>query len=135
MDADEFISTAIETGSHNGIGALHADQRLVYLVSEAEVYCDMEGIPSFLDNYFPEWMEETAAAFDEIGGAEIAALVAPAMITKASGEQSRDASQRDLLECRMLSFGGERMSAMGHLSPWGIRLLSRRSRRKINSQQ
>ena len=54
MDPYEFINTAIETGSRNGIGALDADQRFVYIVSEAEVYCDMEGISGFLDRYFPQ---------------------------------------------------------------------------------
>ena len=73
MDPDEFINTAIEIGSHNGIEALDADQRLVYLVSEAEVYCDMEGINGFLHRYFPQRIEETAAAFAELGAAEIAA--------------------------------------------------------------
>jgi hypothetical protein len=72
IDPDDFINTAIETGSQNGIGALDADQRLVYLVSEAEVYCDMDGIPAFLGRYSPQWIEETAAAFAELGAAEIA---------------------------------------------------------------
>jgi hypothetical protein len=71
-DPDAFINAAIEVGSRGGIGALDADQRLVYLISEAEVLCDMEGIDSFLDCYFPQWMEETAAAFAEVGAAEIA---------------------------------------------------------------
>jgi hypothetical protein len=72
-DPDAFIDTAIEAGSRDGIGALDADQRLVYLISEAEVFCDMEGIPAFLDRYFPKWMEETAAAFAGLGAAKIAA--------------------------------------------------------------
>jgi hypothetical protein len=71
-DPDAFINAAIEVGSRDGIGALDADQRLVYLISEAEVLCDMEGIDSFLDRYFPQWMEETASAFAEVGAAEIA---------------------------------------------------------------
>jgi hypothetical protein len=71
-DADSFIGTAIEVGSRDGIGALDADQRLVFLISEAEVLCDMEGIDAFLDRYFPQWMEETAAAFAELAAAEIA---------------------------------------------------------------
>jgi hypothetical protein len=69
---DAFISTAIEVGSHDGIGALDADQRLVYLISEAEILCDIDGIDNFLDQYFPQWKEETAAAFAEVGAAEIA---------------------------------------------------------------
>jgi hypothetical protein len=71
-DSDAFINTAIEVGSRDGIGALDADQRLIYLISEAGVLCDMEGIDSFLDRYFPQWMEETACAFAEVGAAEIA---------------------------------------------------------------
>jgi hypothetical protein len=71
-DPGALINTAIEVGSREGISALDADQRLVYLISEAEVFCDMEGIDAFLDRYFPQWMEETAAAFAELGAAEIA---------------------------------------------------------------
>jgi hypothetical protein len=76
-DADAFIETAIEAGSRTAeggreIGALDADQRLVYLISEAEVLCDMDGIPAFIDRYYPQWMEEAAAAFAEVGAAEIA---------------------------------------------------------------
>jgi hypothetical protein len=71
-DPDEFIDKAVKTGSRNGIEALDADQRFVYLVSEAEVYCDMQGINGFLDRYSPQWIEETAAAFAELGASEIA---------------------------------------------------------------
>ena len=76
-DPDAFIDAALEAGSRalrdgRGLGALDADQRLVYLISQAEVLCDMEGIDAFLDLYFPQWMEETAAAFAEVGATEIA---------------------------------------------------------------
>ena len=71
-DPGAFVDTAIEVGSRDGIGALDADQRLVYLISEAEVLCDINGIVNFLDLYFPQWKEETAAAFAEVGAAEIA---------------------------------------------------------------
>jgi len=72
MDPCALIDAAIEVGSGNGIGTLDADQRLVYLISEAEVLCDIDGINNFLDLYFPQWKEETAAAFAEVGAAEIA---------------------------------------------------------------
>lgn len=74
---DAFINTAIEAGSRDGIDALDPDQRLIYLISEAEVLCDMEGIDSFLDRYFPKWIEETAAAFAEVGAAEVAVGLRP----------------------------------------------------------
>ena len=51
---------------------LDAEQKLVFLISEAEVLCDMEGIDSFLDRYAPRWVPE-AAAFEAVGAAEIAA--------------------------------------------------------------
>jgi hypothetical protein len=72
MNPDAFIGTAIEVASRNGIGALDANQRLVYLISEAEVLCDMEGIDAFLGRYFPKWMEEASAAFAELGATRIA---------------------------------------------------------------
>lgn len=53
--------------------ALEPNQRLVFLISEAEVLCDMEGIDSFLDRYAAEWLGESADAFAAVGATEIAA--------------------------------------------------------------
>jgi hypothetical protein len=72
IDADAFITTAISLGERNGIAALDPDQRLVFLISEAEVDCDMNGIDTFLHSYFPLWMAETADAFAAVGATEIA---------------------------------------------------------------
>jgi hypothetical protein len=72
LDADDFITTAIRRGVGNGVAALDPDQRLVFLISEAEVDCDMNGIPAFLDHYRPLWMAETADAFAAVGAIEIA---------------------------------------------------------------
>jgi len=73
MDPDVFIDAALDAGRSNGIDALDADQRLVYLISQAEILSDMEGVDTFLGSYFPRWIEETAAAFADIGAAAIAA--------------------------------------------------------------
>jgi hypothetical protein len=73
LNADEFINTAIGLGARNGVAVLDPDQRLVFLISEAEVDCDMNGIDTFLNSYFPLWMAETADAFAAIGATEIAA--------------------------------------------------------------
>jgi hypothetical protein len=72
MSTDEFISDAIAAGQKNGMNALDAEQRLVWLISEAEVLCDMEGIDAFLDRYSLEWLPDSAAAFDAVGAHEIA---------------------------------------------------------------
>lgn len=72
MSPDEFINHAIDLGSRNGIASLDPDQRMVFLISEAEVDCDMNGIGTFLDRYFPVWQSDTAAAFEAIGAVDIA---------------------------------------------------------------
>jgi hypothetical protein len=72
MSPDSFITLAIEAGARDGVASLDADQRLVFLVSEAEILCDMEGIDSFIDRYGSEWLMESAVAFEMIGASEIA---------------------------------------------------------------
>lgn len=73
MSPDEFISEAIDLGSRNGVTSLDPEQRMVFLISEAEVDCDINGIDTFLSRYSPTWLPETAAAFDAIGAVDIAA--------------------------------------------------------------
>jgi hypothetical protein len=73
MSPDAFIEDAIAAGHQNGIANLDPDQRLVYLISEAEILCDMEGIDSFLVKYSPAWLPECASAFDAVGAVEIGA--------------------------------------------------------------
>jgi hypothetical protein len=68
-----FIDAAIAAGDRDGVAGLDPDQRLVYLIAEAECLADMEGIDSFLSRYAPDWLAETAAAFEAVGAAEIAA--------------------------------------------------------------
>ena len=72
---DAFINAAIEAGFRNGVEALDANERLIFLISEAEVHCDKDGIDSFLDRYCPNWMQETARAFAAVGAVEIAAAL------------------------------------------------------------
>ncbi len=72
MDTDAFINDAITLGSRNGIDSIGRNQRIVFLISQAEVLCDMEGIDTFLDIYEPEWIAETASAFEYVGAMQIA---------------------------------------------------------------
>jgi hypothetical protein len=71
MPADEIIDSALKRGSKEGLAALSAVERKVWLISEAEVSCDKDGIDSFLDHYAAV-LPEAADAFDGIGAAEIA---------------------------------------------------------------
>jgi hypothetical protein len=72
MTADEFINAAIIRGQSAGFAQLDADQRLVFLISEAEVDCDMNGIDTLLDRYSDKEIWEMAAGFAEIGALDIA---------------------------------------------------------------
>lgn len=44
MIVDNFIENSIKEGSRGGAEQLDATQRMVFLISEAEILCDMEGI-------------------------------------------------------------------------------------------
>lgn len=72
MGLDEFIEAAISEGNRNGVGALSFEKRAVFLISEAEILCDMEGIDTFLHHYAPAWIKETVTAFNRIGATDIA---------------------------------------------------------------
>jgi hypothetical protein len=72
MDYNKFIDDAIARGTKDGVVSLDDMQRIVFLVSEAEVMCDIDGIDSFLDRYDPEWTPETAISFERVGAKEIA---------------------------------------------------------------
>lgn len=72
MNYDRFIEDAITQGSKDGVTSLNQLQRTIFLVSEAEVMCDMNGIDTFLDRYEPDWIAETAMAFERVGANEIA---------------------------------------------------------------
>lgn len=53
--------------------ALDPIEATVFAISEAEVYCDMEGIDALLDRYGTENMDLFAKAFSAIGVSDIAA--------------------------------------------------------------
>jgi hypothetical protein len=73
MTSDDFITDAIDLGQSNGVASLDPNQRMVFLIAEAEADCDMNGIDTFLSRYGLDWISETAAAFDAVGATEIAA--------------------------------------------------------------
>lgn len=73
MDTNEFIRDAIQRGMRDGIDMLDEASRLVFLTSEAEVYCDKDGIDSFIDRYGKAGLQLAADAFEAVGGEAIAA--------------------------------------------------------------
>ena len=73
--ADDFINAAIEKGQSGGLSRLDRDERFVYLISEAEVACDMDGVDTLLDRYTSAELAECASAFAEVGASAIAAAL------------------------------------------------------------
>jgi hypothetical protein len=73
MNSKRFIDEAIKLGSQSGLSALNPLQRKVFLISEAEVSCDINGIDSFINSYEPSILLEAAEAFSAIGASAIAA--------------------------------------------------------------
>jgi hypothetical protein len=76
VDADEFITNAIDLGQKKGMTSLSPMQRIVWMVSEAEVYCDKDGIDALIDHYGLSAMLEFAQAFHAVGASEIAQAIA-----------------------------------------------------------
>ena len=96
MTADEFINAAIDKGQSCGLASLDPDQRLVHLISEAEVHCDMEGIDPLLDRYPPAELEECASAFAEVGASEIATALR-AVVSALPAREEASLSKADAL--------------------------------------
>jgi hypothetical protein len=71
MSGAEFIHSALKTGGECGLSGLSGAARKVWLISEAEVLSEMEGIGAFLDAHAKS-LPEAADAFASIGAREIA---------------------------------------------------------------
>jgi hypothetical protein len=86
MTPATFINQTIVAGERGGITTLALNQRLVWLISEAEIMTDMDGVESFLSRY-ADWLNETAIAFEDIGAVEIAselqAIITSGMMSEA----------------------------------------------------
>lgn len=72
FDPDAFIDDAIHRGQTGGISSLSGVARWIYLISEAEVRCDKDGIDSFVDAHGEEGIAQLATAYAAIGAASIA---------------------------------------------------------------
>jgi hypothetical protein len=75
LDPESFIDDAIKQGSRLGLRSLAGVARQVYLISEAEVLCDMEGIDSFVDAYGGAGVAELAEAYAFIGAWKISSVL------------------------------------------------------------
>lgn len=64
----------LEKGAAGGLESLAGMERMVWLIAEAEVICDLEGIDSFREQYGMH-LEETARAFARVGASDIASAL------------------------------------------------------------
>jgi hypothetical protein len=76
MDVNRFIEDAIENGHKSGTRTLDPLQRTVFLISELEVCCDMDGIDSFLDRYGAFELRAVADMLRDCGAAPLADALA-----------------------------------------------------------
>jgi hypothetical protein len=73
VTAEQAIDLAIERGQREGLAALDAVARWVFVVSEAEVLCDKDGVDSFIDRYGRTGLLELADAYRRLGAESLAA--------------------------------------------------------------
>jgi hypothetical protein len=72
MDSDTAIREAVELGERHGLASLAGVQKLVFAITEAEVYCDKDGIEGLIHRYGAPAMRTFAEAFEAVGATEIA---------------------------------------------------------------
>jgi len=95
MNIEEYVDGVLSRGLKQGLPSLAPLERKLFLVSQAEVLCDMEGIDTFLDSYAPAEVLECASAFRAIGATQIADLLD--RISRASPPGEADLSQVNTL--------------------------------------
>lgn len=69
------IERAIARGEAEGLWNLSLEDRFVYVISEAEVRCDINGIDSFLDAHGPRGVDALASAYAAVGATDLAAVL------------------------------------------------------------
>jgi len=75
MDVSAFIKQAIDRGVAEGPEALTGIERMVFLISEAEVLCDKDGIDSFIATYGRTGISQLADAYAAVGATEISSTL------------------------------------------------------------
>ena len=71
----EFIDRAIDRGQSVGPDALTTLERMVFLISEVEVYCTKDGIDSFIERYGKRGLVDAARAFSGVGASKVSACL------------------------------------------------------------
>jgi hypothetical protein len=72
MDSNAAIRDALDLGERHSFTSLVGVQKLVFAISEAEVYCDKDGIDELIHRYGAPAMCTFAEAFEAVGATEIA---------------------------------------------------------------
>jgi len=72
MKIDKYIEEAVTVGDKNGIESLSELQKNIYIIAEAEISCDMDGIDSFIEKYNKKGVLEASVAYSLIGAIDIA---------------------------------------------------------------
>ena len=75
MEPLELINAAIRRGEAEGLASLSPCEAVVFAVSEAEAYCDKDGLDALIHRYGAAHMTIFADAFRKIGAHEIASAL------------------------------------------------------------
>lgn len=90
MDIAQFINQAIELGSSSGIEALAPVGADIFLISELEVSCDMNGIDTFINIHGVERLRRCAMVYRSIGALELANAILNVANSNATDESMLD---------------------------------------------
>jgi hypothetical protein len=72
MNVDDFIVRSINHGQGRDVSSLSTLQKAIFLLSQLEVICDMDGIDSFLDIYDASDLRSVAEFLRAIKANELA---------------------------------------------------------------
>jgi len=72
LDVLMDIDNAVSAGDKDGIESLSKLQSMIYIIAETEIWCDMDGIDTFIDKYGKDGPLKAADAYLAVGASEIA---------------------------------------------------------------
>lgn len=100
MEPSAFIDLAIERGEANGLRSLDPVEAVVFAISEAEVYCDMDGIDALLRRYGAENFGLFASSFLAVGAGVIAEALHAIAASNSPAPEQLLAAASDLITSR-----------------------------------
>ena len=74
MNPEKYINDALKRGNYLPLDHLGPKEKIIFLISEAELCCDMDGIDSLFEKYNESFYEDFRKSFSSIGASQIGQL-------------------------------------------------------------